>query len=137
MNLTLVFALIVAAFGLYGMFSAGDNGLVLALGLAVAAYSWLTTPKHYMIFPGYMVIMFGTPRRKMVPFQQISHVEFLSLPSIGDRLRVRMVNGRSLMLQPRDAETFHDRLEEALSSFNAAGARDYIEGESSTTGDET
>ena len=137
MNLTLVFALIVAAFGLYGMFSAGDNGLVLALGLAVAAYSWLTTPKHYMIFPGYMVIMFGTPRRKVVHFQQISHVEFLSLPSIGDRLRVRMVNGRSLMLQPRDSETFHDRLEEALSSFHAAGAHDYLEGESSTTGDET
>ena len=137
MNLTLVFALIVAAFGLYGMFSAGDNGLVLALGLAVAAYSWLTTPKHYMIFPGYMVIMFGTPRRKVVHFQQISHVEFLSLPSIGDRLRVRMVNGRSLMLQPRDSETFHDRLEEALSSFHAAGAHDYLEGESPTTGDET
>ena len=137
MNLTLIFALIVAAFGLYGMFSAGDNGLVLALGLAVAAYSWLTTAKHYMIYPGYMVIMFGTPRRKVIPFQQISHVEFLSLPSIGDRLRVRMVNGRSLMLQPRDAETFHDRLEEALGGFHAAGAREYIEGESSTTGDET
>ncbi len=142
MNLTLIFALIVAAFGLasvLGVTGQPDNGmvLVLVLGLAVAAYSWLTTAKHYMIFPGYMVIMFGTPRKRVIPFHQISHVEFLSLPSIGDRLRLRMANGRSLMLQPRDSETFHDRLEEALSSFHAAGARDYIEGESSTTGDET
>ncbi len=136
MNLTFIFALIVAVFGLWGL-TQGDGGVVLILGLVVAAYSWLTTPKHYMIFPGYMVIMFGTPRKRVIPFHQISHVEFLSLPSIGDRLRLRMANGRSLMLQPRDSETFHDRLEEALSSFHAAGARDYIEGESSTTGDET
>ena len=136
MNLTFIFALIVAAFGLYS-FVQDQNPMVFILGLVVAAYSWLTTPKHYIIFPGYMVIMFGTPRKRIISFHQISHVEFLSLPSIGDRLRLRMANGRSLMLQPRDSETFHDRLEEALSSFHAAGARDYIEGESSTTGDET
>ena len=136
MNLTFIFALIVAVFGLWGL-TQGDGGVVLILGLVVAAYSWLTTPKHYMIFSGYMVIMFGTPRKRIIPFHQISHVEFLSLPSIGDRLRVRMANGRSLMLQPRDSETFHDRLEEALSSFHGAGARNYLEGESSTTGDET
>ena len=128
-NFTFILALVIAVFGLYSL-TQGDNAMVFILGLGVAAFTWLRTPKHYMVFSGALVIMYGTPRRKVIPFSLVSHVEFLSLPTIGDRLRVRLVNGRTEMLQPRDSETFHDRLEEALNKYHAAN---YLEGEASST----
>ncbi len=88
------------------------------LGMGVLAYSWLTNPRSYLIFPEHLVIVFGTPRKRIIPFTNISHVEFLSLPTIGDRVRVRLENGRGIMLQAKDSETFHDRLDEALNNFH-------------------
>jgi hypothetical protein len=136
-NFTFILAMVVTLFGLFSLVTGSDNGVVLLLGLAAAAYSWLTTPKHFLIFSGTLEIAYGTPRRKVIPFEQVSHVEFISLPTIGDRLRVRLVNGRSLMVQAKDSETFHDRLEEALNNFHGGRGAGSIEGESSSTGDET
>lgn len=115
-NLTLLLALGVAFLGLLS-FMKGDGSVLLIMGLAVSAYTWLTSPKHYLIFPNSLVILYGTPRRRIIPFTNISHVELLSLPPVGDRLRVVLVNGRRVMLMATDSATFHDRLEEALDKF--------------------
>ena len=63
------------------------------------------------------MIIYGRPRIKSYPFQEISHLETLSLP-IGERLRVRMVNGRRIMLLTKDSDTFRAKLDEALDAFH-------------------
>ena len=92
--------------------------VLVIMGLGLGAYAWLTTPKQYLIFPDALVIVYGTPRRRAIPFAYVSHVEFLSLPPMGDRLRVRLVSGRAIQLIARDSATFHDRLDEALENFH-------------------
>ena len=47
----------------------------------------------------------------------MAHLELLTLP-IGDRLRIRMANGRRLMLLTKDSATFMEKLDEALDAFH-------------------
>jgi len=112
LNLTFIFALIVAVIGIFG-----QNPVLFVIGIGVAIYSWLTTPKQYLIYRDALVIIYGRPRIKPYPFQEISHLEALSLP-IGERLRVRMTNGKRIMLLTKDSETFRARLDEALEAFH-------------------
>ncbi|MCD5404702.1 MAG: hypothetical protein LR097_12885 [Dehalococcoidia bacterium] len=111
LNLTFIFALIVAVIGILG------QPVLFVLGIGVAIYSWLTSPKQYLIYRDALVIIYGRPRIKSYPFQEISHLETLSLP-IGERLRVRMVNGRRIMLLTKDSDTFRAKLDEALDAFH-------------------
>jgi len=112
-----IMASVTAVLGLIQWQSSGDPTLLI-LGGGVASYSWLTNAKSYLIFSERLVINFGTPRKRIIPFNQISHIEFLSLPTMGDRVRIRMLSGRGIMLQTKDTEAFHDRLDEALSDFH-------------------
>ena len=112
LNLTFIFALIVAVIGILG------QPVLFVLGIGVAIYSWLTNPKQYLIYRDALVIIYGRPRIKSYPFQEISHLETLSLP-IGERLRVRMVNGRRIMLLTKDSDTFRAKLDEALDAFHS------------------
>lgn len=113
LNLTFFFALIVAVIGVIG----GIANPLFPIGIGVAIYSWLTTPKQYLIYRDALVIVYGRPRIKPYPFQEIAHLELLTLP-IGDRLRIRMANGRRLMLLTKDSETFMKKLDEALDAFH-------------------
>ena len=111
LNLTFIFALIVAVIGILG------QPVLFVMGIGVAIYSWLTNPKQYLIYRDALVIVYGRPRVKSYPFQEISHLETLSLP-MGERLRVRMVNGRRLLLLTKDPDTFRTKLDEALDAFH-------------------
>ena len=118
-NFLFILAAVAAVLGLMGLVKGNENAeSMLIIGLGGGAYSWLTNARTYLIYPEHLVIMYGTPRRRIIPFSQISHVEFLSLPTIGNRVRVRLENGRGIMLQAKDSETFHDRLDEALNNFH-------------------
>jgi hypothetical protein len=121
-NLTLIFALIVAVIGVLG------QPPLLIIGLGVAAYSWLTSPKQYLIYKDRLVIIYGRPRVKPIPFAEISHLETVALPT-GERLRLRMVNGRRLMVMAKDPDTFRARLDEALSGYHGEDwGADHVEG---------
>ena len=111
LNLTIIFGLIVAVIGILG------QPVLFVMGVGVAIYSWLTSPKQYLIYRDALVIVYGRPRVKAYPFQEISHLESLSLP-IGERLRVRFVNGRRIMLATKDTDTFRAKLDEALEAFH-------------------
>ena len=110
-NLTIVIALVVAVIGILG------QPVLFVMGAGVAIYSWLTNPKQYLIYRDALVIVYGRPRVKAFPFQEISHLEMLSLP-MGERLRVRMVNGSRIMLLTKDTDTFRIKLDEALEAFH-------------------
>ncbi len=111
LNLTIAFALVVAVIGILG------QPVLFVMGVGVAIYSWLTNPKQYLIYRDALVIVYGRPRTKAFPFQEISHLETLSLP-MGERLRVRLVNGRRIMLMAKDSDTFRAKLDEALEAFH-------------------
>lgn len=120
LNLTVIFALVVVVIGLISW-----NPFLFIMGAGVAIYSWLTNAKQYLIYRDALVIVYGRPRVKAIPFQEIANLETLSLP-MGERLRVRLVNGRRLMLMTKDSETFRDKLDEALEAFHrGSGETDY------------
>lgn len=131
-NLTLIFSLVVAVLGVL----MGFQLLLVALGLAMAAYSWFTTPRQYLLYRDSMVIVYGMPRTRFISFAEISHVELLALP-LGERLRIRMISGSRLMLMMRDPSAFRGHLEDALSRYHGeqSGAA-YVEGSVLTRGSE-
>ena len=95
-NVTLILSVAVVALGLYNFYQTGEF-LLIIVGLAVASFTWLTNPRQYWIYSDALVIVYGRPRIRTIPFTNVSHVDLLSLP-IGNRLRVRLVNGRAVML---------------------------------------
>lgn len=105
----------------------GGVPVLFVLGLAVAAYSWLTTPRQYLIYRDALVIRYGNPRVRAVAFAQIANLETLSLP-MGERLRVRMTDGKRMFLMTKDPDTFRQRLEEALGGYHGdQGGGDWVE----------
>lgn len=110
--MTMIFALAVAVLGIF------SGSPLFFAGVGVAAYTWLTSPRRYLIFENALVIEYGRPRVKVIDFSNISHVETLSL-GIGERLRVVLINGRRTMVMSRNLETFRERLDEALEKFQS------------------
>jgi hypothetical protein len=113
-NATLILSLVVA---LIGLVTAGY--LLVLLGLVGAGFSWFTNAKQYLIYSNALVIVYGRPRVKAIPFPEISHLEMLVLP-MGNRLRVRMISGKRIMIAVQNMEEFQARLEEALQSYNSS-----------------
>ena len=111
LNPTLIVALVVAVLGLF------SGPLLIVLGLGMAGFAWLTTPRQFLIYQNALVIVYGRPRVKVIQFPEIAQQEILSMP-MGNRLRVRLDSGRRIMVNVRDVEEFHDRLGEALEKFN-------------------
>jgi len=121
LNVSMLLGILVA---IYGMVVAQD-ATIFFLGMVWAAYSWLTRPRRYLVYPNALVIEYGRPRKKVIPMAEISHVELLSLP-IGERLRVVSLTGRRTMIMAKDLDTFREKLDEALESYqggNSGGQR--------------
>ena len=112
-NLTLIFSLVVVVLG----FIIANGYLLVILGAVMAAYSWLTTPRQFLLYRDSMVVVYGMPRTRVISFAEISHVELLALP-FGERLRVRMMSGSRMMLMMRDPGAFRAHLEDALAQYH-------------------
>ena len=111
-NLTLIFSAVVAVLGLFM-----QAVLLIILGLGMAIYSWLTTPRQFLLYRDSMVIVYGMPRTRVISFAEISHIELLALP-LGERLRIRMISGGRVMLMMRDPGAFRGHLEDALARYH-------------------
>ena len=121
-NVTLIFALVIAVIGLV----TGATFLLL-LGLIGAGLNWFTSPKQFQIYQNALVIIYGRPRVKAITFPEISHLEMLVLP-MGNRLRVRLVNGKRVMVAVQDIEEFRARLDDALEKFHGTfGERNILD----------
>ena len=110
-NATLIFALVVAVIGLFT-----QQTFLVLLGLVGAGFNWFTNPKQFLIYENVLVVVYGKPRTKVVSYQDISHLELLVTP-IGNRLRVRLINGKRMMVPVQDIDTFQAKLEEAMEKF--------------------
>ena len=123
-NLTLILALGIALWGLAGNFELIPFGgsspqLIIVLGVGVAVYTWLMTPRQYLVYADALCIVYGRPRVKTLHFRDIDAVELGSLSAL-DRLRVRPRQGRRQSIRVREVEAFYEQLEGALSAFRAA-----------------
>lgn len=122
-NLTLVLALGIAVWGAgatFGLWDMGGNPqIIFILGLAVAAYTWLFTPRAYLVYEDSLCVAYGRPRVKVMHFSSIAVVEMGSMATL-DQLRVRPVKGRRQSIRVRDPETFFDELESALNAYRDA-----------------
>ena len=113
-NLTLIFSVVVAVIGL-----ATGATFLLLLGLLGAAMNWFTNAKQYLIYQNSLVVVYGRPRVKVIPFSDISHLEMLVMP-MGNRLRVRLVSSKRLVVSVKDVDEFRTRLDDALEKYNGS-----------------
>ena len=114
-NLTVIFALLFAVYGLYSLLQ-GAGGVLLVAGLAVGFYSWFTNPRQYWIYPDALVVVYGRPRTRVIPFTNVSHVE-MRAQATPDRLRAALHRGRNLVLMVRDPDAFNEQLQKALDDY--------------------
>ena len=85
-------------------------------GLGVGAYSWFTNPRQYWVYPDALVIVYGSPRTKVLSFSNVSHLEMRALAT-PDRLRVWPYQGRRIVLLARDPDKFNEELQQALDDY--------------------
>ncbi len=105
------------ALAVISLLSGGDSAILFVIiGLALAAYGWFTQPSQYVVYADRLVVTYGKPRVRHIPFQEVDQVELLKI-AIGDRLLVRLKTGRRMFLQPRDLNEFQLRFAGALDSY--------------------
>ncbi len=114
-NLTVIFAMFVAAYGLFVSLQ-GESPLLLVAGLAVGIYSWFTNPRQYWIYPDALVVVYGKPRTRVISFTNLSHLEMRG-QSAPDRLRALLHRGRQVVLLVRDPDAFNEQLQKALDDY--------------------
>ena len=129
-NLTLILALGIAAWGFLGMFEIipppGNPTMIIVLGIGVSAYTWLFTPREYLVYSDSLCVVYGRPRVKVMHFSNIAMVEMGSLATM-DQLRIRPVKGRRQSVRVRDPEAFFDELEAALNSYRVAHPEENVD----------
>ncbi|MFL2645342.1 MAG: hypothetical protein ACJ0KI_06770 [Dehalococcoidia bacterium] len=113
-NFTLIFALFVIAYGLLQ----GESGQTLVIvGALVAVYVWFTRAREIEIYEDCILIRYGKPRVKIIPFENIERVDPLHL-QVPDRWRIHLYRGRRIVLLTRDPELFVEKLEEAREAYS-------------------
>ena len=115
-NLTVILAMFVAAYGLVTLLMGAPNQMLLMVGMGVGAYSWLTNPRQFWIYPDALVIVYGKPRTRVISFTNLSHLEMRG-QTAPDRLRASLHRGRKLVLMVRDPEAFNQQLQKALDDY--------------------
>ena len=108
-RMTLPFMMVVVLIGILYM-----ELLIILVGLALAVFVWLTTPRRYEIFRDRLVIGYGMPRRSAFPLADVMTTDVVSMPLGGTRLVIRRHKGRPLILSPDDPEEFKQQLDWAL-----------------------
>ncbi len=110
--------ILASAVAIIGVFS---SVVLIALGLVGMVFSWLTTPRQYLIYQNALVIVYGKPRSKVVPFSDIDQLEDLTMPRGDTALGVRLVSGKRAIISVVNLDEFKARLENAWESFKRTG----------------
>ena len=100
-----------------------DSLILLALGAVLVASHWFLAPRHYDIYDERLVITYGRPRKRTIPFDEISELQVVSHP-LGTEIRIKRTRRWSLTIQPWQPKQYHARLEAAFNRFQAVKWRD-------------
>ncbi|HCG90922.1 MAG TPA: hypothetical protein DEZ08_03685 [Dehalococcoidia bacterium] len=116
-NLSLIFALLVIFYGLIQEFRGNADGAMLVIvGSLVAVYTWLTKPRTFEVYENCLVLRYGRPRRRVIPFENIDRVDQLKL-AVPDRWRVYLKHGRRVVLLTKNPETLVEHLNKAIEAY--------------------
>ena len=89
-----------------------DVLVLFGLGALLAGSHWLMTPRRYEVYEGELVVVYGRPRVKAVPYSQVGEIEVKS-HALGTELRLLLVGGGMVRLHPLNPKEFHENLERA------------------------
>jgi hypothetical protein len=115
-NNGLIFSLLITLAGVYFAITSGSATLMLIVGLGGASYSWFSVATRFLIYQNVLVIKYGWPKVKVVPLPEISLMEKVE-QATGEQLRLRLTNGKQVMIAAADIDEFQARLEEARKRF--------------------
>ena len=99
-------------------------------GLIILGFCFVMHPRQYSIYPDCLVVQAWYPRRKVVPFDEIT--ELKAWTNVGRRHIIVISEGENYsfgwtLLAPRKIELFADRLEEAMNRRRFYAGLDPIE----------
>ena len=115
-NITLIMGIAFVVMGVIvqaGLFVPGD---FVVIGIAAAAYAWLTTPQAYSLYEDRLVVFYGRPRLRHVLFNEIDEIEVPQF-NFGNRLWIRLRTGRRVIIQPKALGDFQDKFKAAVLSY--------------------
>ena len=102
-----------------------------AMGLMLLSYCFLLNPKQYVIYEDSVAVEWWYPRRKAVPFDEITELKIWS--AVGKKGLMVLSRGPAPgykfgcdTLTPREIEAFARRLEEAVNRRRFQNVRDPI-----------
>lgn len=120
-NNGLIFSLLVFLGGVVlGISSGSAVNLMMGVGLIGASYSWFSVATRFLLYQNVLVVKYGWPKNRVIPYAEIALMETVYHPQ-GEQLRLRMTNGRQIMVTADDVDLFRACLEEARRGF-AGGA---------------
>ena len=114
-NITLIMGIAFVVMGVIvqaGLFVPGDFAVI---GIAAAAYAWLTTPMSYSLYEDRLVVFYGRPRMRHVLFHDIDEIEVPQF-NFGNRMWIRLKTGRRVIIQPKALGDFQDKFKKAVQS---------------------
>ena len=113
LNITLMLGIAFIVMGMFFQAALFVPGDFVIIGIVASAYSWLTTPSSYSVYLDRLVVFYGRPRIKHFLFEDIDHVELLKF-NFGNRMWIRLKNGRRIIIQPKALEEFQEKFKEAV-----------------------
>ena len=112
-----VLAIVVGAKGTDDLF---DAGVFLVIGLSLFFAHWFLAPRHYNVYDDQLIISYGSPRKKVIFFEEITDLEVIR-HRFGAEIKVlRGAGRRPVHLQPWHPRLLHESLEENLRRFHGA-----------------
>ena len=99
-------------------------------GLATLAICFLVHPRQYSIYPDYLAVEWWYPRRKVIPFNEITELQ--AWTSVGRKKIIVLSKGEDYdfgfdALAPRRIGVFAQRLEESLNRHRFHAGREPIQ----------
>ena len=89
-----------------------DGAILLALGAVLAGGHWLWAARRYEIYEGELVVVYGRPRVKVVPYSEVREI-VVKMHPLGTEIQLIRVKGGMVRLYPLNPREFHESLEMA------------------------
>ena len=94
-----------------------DALLLFGIGAGFTVAHWFLTPKRYLIYQGQLIVAYGTPRERRIPYDSISGIQVVR-HILGGELRISRKNGSQLYIQPWRPYRFLETLQTEIGKFN-------------------
>ena len=89
---------------------------LLGIGAVFAGAHWFLAPRRYNVYEEQLVIAYGKPRERVIPFDEISQLQVIR-HLLGGEIRIHRTSGRAVSIQPWHPQRFLEAMEQALNRY--------------------